>query len=149
VSQEYLYLNLNNAVTGQINGIVTTNSLESVVESNTMVRISPALVSKVDWSNIYRTHYFQKGQLISYPIAPEGAYTFDFESKEWKLDVDLAWSLVRRDRDQLLNVSDWRVTRAVETNVPMSGEWIAYRQALREVTNQSDPTNIVWPVAPI
>lgn len=58
------------------------------------------------------------------------------------------WTKVRYRRFQLLADSDWRVTRAAETGVPMSAAWLAYRQALRDVTNQTDPFAIVWPTPP-
>lgn len=58
------------------------------------------------------------------------------------------WTKVRYRRFQLLADSDWRVTRAAETGVPMSAAWLAYRQALRDVTNQADPFAIVWPALP-
>jgi hypothetical protein len=32
--------------------------------------------------------------------------------------------------------------------VPDRELWVAYRAALRDVTKQSDPFNIVWPVMP-
>lgn len=27
-------------------------------------------------------------------------------------------------------------------------QWLIYRQALRDITNQVDPDNIIWPVKP-
>jgi hypothetical protein len=52
-------------------------------------------------------------------------------------------------RDALLSQSDWVVVRAVDQGTPIPTDWQTYRQALRDITNQSKyPTNIVWPVAP-
>jgi len=62
--------------------------------------------------------------------------------------VEQQWARVRYRRFQLLSDSDWRVTRAAETGVPMSEAWLAYRQALRDVTSQPDPFAIVWPAPP-
>jgi hypothetical protein len=52
-------------------------------------------------------------------------------------------------RDMLLDESDWIVVRAVDQGTPIPTDWQTYRQALRDITNQSGyPTNVVWPVAP-
>jgi hypothetical protein len=58
------------------------------------------------------------------------------------------WAQIKIERDQLLAASDWRVIKAVDTGVPLSEAWRVYRQALRDITTQSDPSNIIWPQAP-
>lgn len=55
------------------------------------------------------------------------------------------WTNVRSDRNKLLAATDW--TQIYDAPVePMA--WTGYRQALRDITTQADPFNIVWPVAP-
>jgi hypothetical protein len=58
------------------------------------------------------------------------------------------WDRVRATRNRRLAASDW----AVLPDVPMSDEsrraWYAYRQALRDITEQADPFNIAWPGVP-
>ena len=58
------------------------------------------------------------------------------------------WTQVRSQRDSLLKDTDWLSIRAADTVTPMPTEWSTYRQALRDVTEQSDPFNIVWPTKP-
>jgi hypothetical protein len=58
------------------------------------------------------------------------------------------WSAVKAQRDQLLTDSDWRVVKAVDTGESLDPAWKTYRQALRDITTQADPSNISWPVAP-
>ena len=58
------------------------------------------------------------------------------------------WAEIRIQRNALLDKCDWWVTRAIETNTTISAEQQAYRDALRDITTQSDPFNIVWPVLP-
>ena len=62
-------------------------------------------------------------------------------------DVVIAeqWALVRRQRNQLLLDSDW--TQLADSPADKTA-WAAYRQALRDITQQADPFNLVWPVAP-
>jgi hypothetical protein len=58
------------------------------------------------------------------------------------------WAIVRAERNALLTRSDWWVTKGAETGAIISDDQHAYRQALRDITIQSDPFNIVWPAPP-
>ena len=57
------------------------------------------------------------------------------------------WTSVRIQQKELLYKSDWTCS-VTDYEVPNKSEWVAYRQALRDVTTQSDPFNIEWPPAP-
>ena len=54
------------------------------------------------------------------------------------------WNIVRQRRTQLIAESDWMAN----SDVTMKPEWATYRQALRDITNQEDPFNIIWPEKP-
>ena len=55
-----------------------------------------------------------------------------------------AWTNVRTRRNRALKNSD---VMALQDRV-MTEEQKAYRQALRDITSQSDPYNITWPTKP-
>lgn len=57
------------------------------------------------------------------------------------------WKRVRNKRDQLLSESDGMFMRAKDLNQNVNS-WSTYRQALRDVTLQPDPKNIIWPSKP-
>jgi hypothetical protein len=57
------------------------------------------------------------------------------------------WTSVRAQQKQKLYESDWTCS-VTDYEVPNKADWVAYRQALRDVTTQTDPFNIEWPVAP-
>ena len=57
------------------------------------------------------------------------------------------WTSVRTQQRDLLYKSDWTCS-VTDYEVPNKSEWVQYRAALRAVTTQTDPFNIVWPVAP-
>jgi hypothetical protein len=64
-------------------------------------------------------------------------------------DVEKAES-VRRERDQKLAESDWRVIKALESNQPQDFQWASYRQALRDLPSQAGfPWSVVWPQSPV
>lgn len=80
--------------------------------------------------------------------APGPWHEFDFVTKRWvdSRTVDEAWSTVRFERARRLLASDW--TQLPDVPLSTKEVWAAYRQALRDITEQLDPFNIVWPTAP-
>ena len=58
------------------------------------------------------------------------------------------WRNVRNDRNYKLAACDWTQLADAPVTTEQRTEWVAYRQALRDITTQSDPFNIVWPVDP-
>lgn len=63
--------------------------------------------------------------------------------EEHKLEIQ--WRYLREKRKDLLYETDWMAN----SDVTMSDEWRAYRQALRDLpSNTTDPYNPVWPTKP-
>lgn len=55
----------------------------------------------------------------------------------------------RARRDAELAASDWVVTRAMERDEAMPTAWAVYRQALRDVPEQTGfPASLTWPDPP-
>ncbi len=91
------------------------------------------------------------GPIFQDTTSPEGLVT---TAAEWMdaykaaKDAEQAKS-VRTQRDTKLAECDWRVIKALESNIPQDFAWATYRQALRDVTQQSGfPWTIDWPVQP-
>lgn len=85
---------------------------------------------------------------VNVPQKPGEHYRYDSPSNKWLPDMESAWASVKRQRDALLKATDWRVLRAMDVGTPMNESWLQYRQSLRDITQQTDPFNIVWPVIP-
>ncbi|EPD41101.1 MULTISPECIES: tail fiber assembly protein [Delftia] len=92
--------------------------------------------------------FYWDGGLVAVPAAPSSFHRFDVASRSWTLDLAQAWAAVRAQRDARLAACDWVTLRAQETGDPVPGRWLAYRQALRDITDQADPLAIVWPTPP-
>ena len=58
------------------------------------------------------------------------------------------WGVVRQKREGKLLSCDWTMLSDVPMDAEKKTEWEAYRQALRDITNQPDPFNITWPTPP-
>lgn len=85
--------------------------------------------------------YFENGQVFTVRV---DALTQD------ELDAATANKAanLRARRDAELARSDWRVIKSVETSTPVATDWAAYRQALRDISNQAGFPNIDLPKAP-
>lgn len=72
------------------------------------------------------------------------------ESVEPTVTADEQWHAVREKRSGLLRDSDWTDTASAPERLgpTLYQAWQAYRQALRDVTKQTDPFSIVWPNRP-
>lgn len=67
------------------------------------------------------------------------------EFADQDVDTILIWDHIRIHRNTLLLKSDWtQLSDAPVDNL----KWAVYRQALRDITTQEDPFNIIWPQEP-
>jgi len=72
-----------------------------------------------------------------------GVWTQNFSKERWPLDQ--AQQYIRAKRNGLLSETDWMAL----SDVIMSAAWVAYRQGLRDVTEQAGfPYEVIWPVKP-
>ena len=95
-------------------------------------------------------HDIERDSPVELPPRPSVEHVFDHDSGEWvdpRSENDL-WGDARRRRDALLSACDWVTLRAQERGEPVLPEWLAYRQALRDITQQGVPWAIVWPTPP-
>lgn len=102
------------------------------------------------WYNPLATDQVHKAQSFD-DAPPEGwVYWAPGENKVvLPAEIEAAkWKEIRAFRDQLLSQSDWVVTKALETGNSVDPAWMAYRQALRDITLQTSPDLIVWPLIP-
>jgi hypothetical protein len=92
------------------------------------------------------THYMQ-GRLLKQPASPGDGYVFSDAAFAWVFDPAAASSTARARRAGLLAACDW--TQLPDVPAATSSAWAAYRQALRDITEQPGyPENIIWPIAP-
>lgn len=83
----------------------------------------------------------------------DGVWTQNYIVSELDQEASAAkaeaqWEVVRTERNKLIASTDWtQLPDAPLTNTE-TANWGSYRQALRDITTQSDPFNIQWPIAP-
>jgi hypothetical protein len=93
-------------------------------------------------------------RLVRKPPRPSGFHLFNYDSKQWEDTrhetevIARRWAQIRSHRGLLLAASDWTQLPDVPLSQELREQWNVYRQALRDVTLQPDPFNIVWPTPP-
>lgn len=105
---------------------------------------------------------------VLHKIRPNASWTVgdDYDSLVWmdespkptKQEIEAAWDEVEFDiaakeirhlRDRKLNETDWVVVKYSELGEAIPDDWKNYRQALRDISEQSGfPNDIDWPAHP-
>lgn len=116
------------------------------IESQLKYQTFPGATIAEGYAEFGKQYRDSDGTLKPIPPRPSQYHHFDYTTKEWVLDLDAAWAGVRAERDRLLAASDW--TQLPDVPLTTKEAWAAYRQALRDITEQPDPLNIVWPEPP-
>ena len=70
----------------------------------------------------------------------------DATESEIEQRLEDKWFEIREIRNQLLMECDW--TQLSDISTEIKNLWSSYRQDLRNITNQTNPFNIIWPVKP-
>lgn len=71
----------------------------------------------------------------------------EFVTPETSIDLETLANDIRVKRNRLLASSDW--TQLEDIPVEIRDLWKAYRQDLRDMTNQAGfPENVEWPISP-
>jgi hypothetical protein len=94
---------------------------------------------------------YTKNIIEGTPILTDGVYyqnwiQTDASQSEIDYRLENQWFFVREIRNELLKECDW--TQLSDISQTIKELWGTYRQQLREITNQSNPFNIEWPIKP-
>lgn len=126
---------------GKIIRIVSTNNIGSQLLDNEQY-IEGA------YSDVM--YYIENGVPVEMPGKPDYYYVFDYYTKQWVIDENLAINNILSQRNQLLFESDWTQIPNNPLTAEQQAAWATYRQELRDIPEQSGyPLNVVWPIAPV
>lgn len=92
--------------------------------------------------------FIESNKIVPIPPKPSEYCVFDYTTKTWidPRTPETQWPIVRQQRDKLLQASDY--TQLPDVPLTDKTAWATYRQELRDITNQPDPFNIIWPTPP-
>lgn len=85
------------------------------------------------------------------PILVDGVYYQNWvqtnaSDSEINYRLENQWFVIREIRNELLSECDWTQLSDIPTET--KAIWSEYRQSLRDITSQTNPFNITWPVKP-
>lgn len=100
-----------------------------------------------------------KYDINDFILAPEKPTLASNECLEWngsewvtrlanEAEAEIQWQHVRNQRNTLLQNSDVLVIRYTENGEAVPQNIKDYRQALRDITIQTNPFDITWPIQP-
>jgi hypothetical protein len=85
------------------------------------------------------------------PVLTDGVYYQNWiqtNASQSEIDyrIENQWFIIRETRNELLAECDWTQLGDIPTET--KSIWSAYRQSLRDITSQTNPFSITWPVKP-
>jgi hypothetical protein len=85
------------------------------------------------------------------PVLTDGVYYQSWNQtnatqSEIDYRIENQWFVIREIRNQLLTECDW--TQLADIPSETKAIWSEYRQSLRDITSQTNPFSITWPVKP-
>ena len=111
----------------------------------TLQHLFPDSIDRVDWSVVDDGD----GPFIAEWNLPDAQPTPEQLNAAWLAASSThEWGLVREKRTILLDNSDWTQLPDVPMSDEKRGEWVTYRQALRDITSQPEGS-VSWPYEPI
>ena len=137
------------------NEIVNTGTLQSLFPNTCFPTTGPSDVWK-SANNVVDVKTFREFHQSTQHLETVDAYREDGavytvrgvpNSDEYNAErIADEWSMVREVRNNHLFCSDW--TQLADVEITNKTAWAAYRQQLRDITTQADPSNITWPEEP-
>jgi hypothetical protein len=126
--------------TGQILKIVVTDDIQSQLQ-----RGESYIEGSIDDS----AYYIENDAAVAIPAKPDQYSVFDFTTKQWLQQENLAIADVLPKRQRLLYSSDWTQIPNGPLTTGQQAAWATYRQQLRDIPTQSGyPFNVIWPTPP-
>ena len=111
----------------------------------------------IDESTLNSFNIFKVDEVTPPHVDPKtqaASYTIEYQNNKWvqiwevrNLPDYIAAKNIREARSSLLGQSDW--TQLKDVPLEISSEWALYRQALRDIPQQTGfPYDVEWPIPP-
>ena len=123
-------------------------SFPSIIDEATRFRYSMLPIQQVDAQEDYT-----KNILEEFPKLIDGIWTQVWsiaDATQEEIDARLSnkWQEIREQRGGKLNSSDWTQLPDSPLTEEQKNAWRQYRQELRDITNQANPFEVIYPVQP-
>ena len=126
----------------------TTISFPKNLTEEILATFSVYQVDAVDIEDDYTKNIIEGTPIQSGSKYIQNWVITDATTEEINQRIEEKWYEVRIQRNNLLTESDWTQIQDSPITGSLLDDWKSYRQNLRDITSQSDPFNINWPVQP-
>ena len=117
------------------------NLTNEVLAEWDMYEVTPTIIP-----NDYTKNITEGTPVLTNSVYYQNWIQTDASQSEIDYRLENQWFIIRETRNQLLVECDW--TQLADIPSETKTIWSEYRQSLRDITSQSNPFSITWPVKP-
>jgi len=121
-------------------------SLPSELTDESLIEWDMYVVLPTPYPNDYTKNITEGTPVLTDSIYYQNWIQTQATDSEISYRIENKWTEVRELRSQLLTECDW--TQLADIPTETKAAWTEYRQSLRDITSQSNPFSINWPVKP-
>ena len=123
-------------------------SFPTSLTNNILEDFDVFVVNLVECGDDYTKNYEESTPILSGSTYIQVWNESDATTEEIETKKEEKWLEVRELRDNLLSQSDWTQFQDSPITGSLLTDWQTYRQSLRDITSQTNPFSLTWPVRP-
>ena len=121
-------------------------SLPSELTDTSLIEWDMYVVTPTPMPTDYTKNITEGTPVLTNSVYYQNWIQTDASQSEIDYRLENQWFIIRETRNQLLVECDW--TQLADIPYETKTIWSEYRQSLRDITSQSNPFSITWPVKP-
>ena len=121
-------------------------SLPSELTDTSLIEWDMYVVNPTPMPTDYTKNITEGTPVLTNSVYYQNWIQTDASQSEIDYRLENQWFIIRETRNQLLVECDW--TQLADIPSEKKTIWSEYRQSLRDITSQSNPFSITWPVKP-
>ena len=151
---KYLKINIDQSVEypysiNQLKNDYPNTSFPQIITNNLLLEYGVHLVIDVAKGNDYTKNYTEVTPQIINGQYYQNWIVTDATQEEIEYRINEQWSIIKMQRNQYLSQSDWTQLYDSPLTLEEKNKWMIHRQELRNVVDQNDPFDIIWPTVPV
>jgi len=121
-------------------------SLPAELTNESLIEWDMYVVNPTPMPNDYTKNITEGTPVLTNGIYYQNWIQTDASQSEIDYRLENQWFIIRQTRNELLAECDW--TQLADVSAETKLIWSEYRQSLRDITSQTNPFSITWPVKP-
>jgi hypothetical protein len=121
-------------------------SLPAELTNESLIEWDMYVVNPTPMPNDYTKNITEGTPILTNGIYYQNWIQTNASQSEIDYRLENQWFIIRQTRNELLVECDW--TQLADVSAETKSIWSEYRQSLRDITSQTNPFSITWPVKP-